>query len=558
MLNSPTEAIKQLAVWRDNLDPFRLNAEFALLIALWVNVRWLRASYVSRFFRWFLIALYLVALCYYVYESVMRSFFQVDPVFYSHYRLIMDGIQFVMQHLEVPTSLFVAGALALVTGFVIIVTLIRAIIVGVAVERLSRWSKISMSLIALLTIVATLRYQEGIASPQMVVSSLFYKLEKNIHASIEAYRDVLALRDTALHQAYRYSGYDLNRRPNIYLIFVESYGSVLYKRQDYREAYTSLLSQLQTQLYQDGWYAASTLSEAPVWGGGSWMSYTSALFGIRIDTHPQFLSLLDTYQTVDYPDLGHYLKSQGYEYVRLSSLSDELKEEDWLRYKTFYGVDRWLRYRDLDYQGSHYGWGPAPPDQYALNFAQDAIASDADKPVFFFFITQNSHYPWVPLPAIVDNWRTLNVETTQSPSPPPEASPHEVRRANYLEAIKYQLRFLTDFILKTGDENSIFVLIGDHQPQRVSRHSDGFETPIHIISKDATFVDAFLDSDFVNGLEIQEVAPTMRHEGFYSMFMRVLLAQYGQGIKALPDYLPGGITLDVDTNTETILMSTRR
>ena len=35
----------------------------------------------------------------------------------------------------------------------------------------------------------------------------------------------------------------------------------------------------------------------------------------------------------------------------------------------------------------------------------------------------------------------------------------------------------------------------------------------------------------------------MRHEGFYSMFMRVLLAQYGQGIRALPDYLPEGVTI---------------
>jgi phosphoglycerol transferase MdoB-like AlkP superfamily enzyme len=421
---------------------------------------------------------------------------------------------------------------------------------GIAVERLSRWSKISLTLIAFLVIVATLRYHEGIASPQMVVSSLFYKLETNIDASIEAHRDVVALRNTALNQAYHYSGYSLNHKPDIYLIFVESYGSVLYKRQDYREAYTSLLAQLQRQLYQDGWHAASALSEAPVWGGGSWMSYTSALFGIRIDTHPQFLSLLDKYQTVNYPDLGHYLKSQGYEYVRLSSLSDELKEEEQLKYKTFYGVDRWLRYRDLNYQGPNYGWGPAPPDQYSLNFAQDTIASDGETPVFFFFITQNSHYPWLPLPTITDDWRTLNAKTAPSPSPPPEPIPHEVRRANYMDAIEYQLRFLTDFILKTGDDDSVFVLIGDHQPQRVSRQSDGFETPIHIISKDAAFVDAFLDYDFVKGLEINEITPTMRHEGFYSMFVRVLLAQYGRGIKALPDYLPSGITLNDGTNTE--------
>jgi phosphoglycerol transferase MdoB-like AlkP superfamily enzyme len=273
------------------------------------------------------------------------------------------------------------------------------------------------------------------------------------------------------------------------------------------------------------------------------MSYTSALFGLRIDTHPQFLSLFDRYQSIDYPDLGRYLKSQGYEYVRLSSLADELKDEAWLKYINFYGVDRWLRYRDLDYQGSHYGWGPSPPDQYALNFADSAIRSSTDRPVFFFFITQNSHYPWQPLPKIVDDWRTLNVETDISPLPSPDSIPHEVRRNNYLKAIEYELGFLTDFVLRTGDEDSVFILIGDHQPQRVSRRSDGFDTPIHIISKDAALVDAFLDYDFTRGLGVQNLTPTMRHEGFYSMFMRVLLTQYGQGIKIPPEYLPSGIIM---------------
>jgi hypothetical protein len=55
------------------------------------------------------------------------------------------------------------------------------------------------------------------------------------------------------------------------------------------------------------------------------------------------------------------------------------------------------------------------------------------------------------------------------------------------------LESLTDFILRIGDEKSIFVLIGDYQPQRVSRHSDGFDIPIHIISKDAAIVDVFLN-----------------------------------------------------------------
>ena len=549
--NTTAGAAKRLLLSRDNLDPFRLNAEIALLVALWVNVRWMHRPRNRRVFRWFFLIAYFAAWSYYLYESIMLSLYQVDPVFYSQYQLIVDGIQFVVPHLRLPVGAYIVAPLALVAGVTIVATLIRTLVGGVDIERLSLWSRISLTLIALLAVAATLKYQATLAGPTMVVSSLVYKLQKNVAASVTAYYNVLAIGDAAPYDAYDYSGHNLFEKPNIYLIFVESYGSVLYKRDDYREAYTSLLSQLEQALQMDGWYAASTLSEAPTWGGGSWMSYTSALFGTRIDTHPQFLSVFDQYQANAYPDLGHYLKTQGYDYVRLSSLSDELAEEKWLKYKKFYGVDRWMRYTDLDFKGSHYGWGPSPPDQYALHFAHETFNDSSNKPIFSFFITQNSHYPWAPLPEVVNDWRTLNVKTTEEPVPLPEAIPHEIRRNNYFNSIEYELKFLTDFILKTGDDQSIYILIGDHQPPRVSRRSDGFDTPVHIISKDTAFVDVFREYGFVRGLIVPDAQPRMQHEGFYSMFVRALVAQYGKGIRLLPDYLPSGIPL-TDSASENV------
>ena len=547
-VSAPADFFKGLALRRENLDPFRLNSEITLLVALWVFVRWTRGPRRHRSFSWFLVAVYFVVLIYYLYESIVLSLYQVEPVFYSQYRLFIEGIPFALRNLNVPFGFYIVAALALTVAAILIGTLIRTMIGNTVVGRLSLWSRAGLASITLLVLISGFKYQETLARPEMVVSSFVYKLQKNISDSVQARRSVLAFDNMSPHYTYDYSGYDLVRKPNIYLIFVESYGSVLYKRPDYRQAYTSLLSQLERQLRDGGWHAASTLSEAPTWGGGSWMSYTSALFGLRIDSHPEYLSLIDGYQSDVYPDLGHYLKTQGYEYARFSSLSDEMEEEEWLRYKNFYGVDRWLQYGDLDYEGPHYGWGPSPPDQYALHFAHQAIVSGSDRPIFLFTITQNSHYPWVPLPEVADDWRTLNQETTQEAVPLPDPIPHQVRRKNYLKSIDYELGFLTDFILKKGDANSIFVLIGDHQPQRVSRRSDGFDTPIHVISQDAAFVDGFLDYDFVRGLTVQDHTPTMRHEGFYSMFVQALLAQYGRGAKALPAYRPDGIALEAGLN----------
>jgi hypothetical protein len=148
----------------------------------------------------------------------------------------------------------------------------------------------------------------------------------------------------------------------------------------------------------------------------------------------------------------------------------------------------------------------------------------------------------------VEDWRTLNQPGPEPEPVDPETIGLDAMRANYLSAIDYQLRMLTQWILDVGDENSIFVLIGDHQPPAVSRRADGWATPVHILSKDAAFIEAFAEYGFVPGLEVNDLEPTLRHEGFYSMFMRVLLGRYGANRIAQPAYLPEGILREtVDT-----------
>jgi phosphoglycerol transferase MdoB-like AlkP superfamily enzyme len=281
------------------------------------------------------------------------------------------------------------------------------------------------------------------------------------------------------------------------------------------------------------------------------MAYTSALFGLRIDNHPEYLSLLEEYQDAAYPDLGRYLQSQGYYSLFVSSIAKELRESDLEQYLNFYGVDDWLTYGRLDYQGPRYGWGPAPPDQYVLWHVEKEVAATLDQPKFIFTITQNSHYPWVPQPEVVDDWQTLNLPAEDPSAPLPDQIPSQAKRRNYMNAIDYQLRFLTDFILKNGRDNAVYVLIGDHQPQQVSRREDGFETPIHIISRDADFADLFQEYGFVDGLILEDIAPSLRHEGLYSLLVRTLLTSYGKAGSVLPDYLPDGIVLDLpDTGNE--------
>ena len=179
-----------------------------------------------------------------------------------------------------------------------------------------------------------------------------------------------------------------------------------------------------------------------------------------------------------------------------------------------------------------------------LSYVRDEALGPVEHPTFLFYITQNSHYPWTPQPEVVQDWRTLNQPAADPLAPLPEQLSQPTKRRNYLHAVEYQLRFLTDFILDTGRDDAIYVLVGDHQPQQVSRPADGFETPLHVISRDARFVESLQAYGFDDGLIARDVAADLRHEGFYSLFVRALLASYGQGDRVLPDYLPYGVVTE--------------
>lgn len=114
-------------------------------------------------------------------------------------------------------------------------------------------------------------------------------------------------------------------------------------------------------------------------------------------------------------------------------------------------------------------------------------------------------------------------------------------RQNYLQAIGNTLDILSEFISSLEKENSVIVLIGDHQPPTVSRHEDGFETMVHIISQDVDLLASFHEYGFVDGLVLESLEPTVRHEGLYSLFVRNFIAQYGKSPWMLPPYLSDGL-----------------
>ncbi len=526
---------------RENYDPFRLNAEIVLLLSLWVWVRGLWRSRWRRWYRRLFLILFFASLSYQIYAGVDIFLYHTEPAIYNDYPFMVGGLKFVLDSLQVPTWYYPAFIAAAAASVGAIYAIASAPFRWIPVEKLSKSTRLAMALLAAASIALVVRYGSAAGEPQAEVESLAVQAAENLRRSIDAHRAAQAMNRITPYEFYDYSRYHLRKKPNIYLFFVESYGSVLYTDPDFHDDYIDLMERIQQKLDSAGFHESTALTVSPTWGGGSWMAYTSAMFGVRVSKQPQYLALRKKYQFLPYPNLGRYLHTQGYEYIWLVPIARSLTPKEQEENNRFYGPDRWITFEDLNYHGPMYGWGPSPPDQYTLGFVQDFLRRNARKPVFLFFLTQASHFPFAPLPPKVKDWHTLNDPNIDRPKPLPEPVSYAERAKDYMKAIRYELNLLTDFAVRMADPDDVFVLIGDHQPPAVSGPWEGYATPIHVISKNADFVRGFRQYGFVPGMVPGDGTPDMHHEGFYSMFVRQLLATFGEHPDRLPPYLPRGI-----------------
>jgi len=326
------------------------------------------------------------------------------------------------------------------------------------------------------------------------------------------------------------------------LLFFESYGKVLYENALFRDEYINCIQKCEADLSKRGWHSASCLSESPISGGRSWISFSSVIYGFNIRNQGSYLHLFSNQDLPKYPNMIRYFKNQGYHSYWVNPIAEnkDLKIP-WNLYSKFYAVDTWIQFKDMDYEGKLQGFGPFPPDQYPLNFAEDVLMKNASQPHFLFYITHNSHYPFDSPDTIASDWHVLSKGyhyVKQSPTLIKKHAPE-----NYIKSVKYDLKVLSQFIMRKRDRNAIFIIIGDHQPPLLTNKKNGFETPVHIICMDSIFVNSFKAYGFNPGLRINNLNKSIRHEAIYSMLLREVLRRFGEGNDNLPAYLERGVDL---------------
>ncbi|MEO1452045.1 MAG: hypothetical protein AAFV07_21110, partial [Bacteroidota bacterium] len=300
-------------LYRENFDPFRLQGEFLLLISLggWQRYRG------KPWPKWFPLA-YVGLLLYQSYDAASYEFFGAPPIWWNDLHLAWKVMPTYLTELSWNRAGWVVGILLGMAGSIWLLSalLLRA---QKAFERMQR-SRSGFFLFVCLWSWALLGTFYARTQPQRgrIYSTADWVWQKAGRSFLRSIKTASLTSQTLAGEAFLPLQPDMQVRPDIYLIFMESYGRVLQAHPDLWASFESIIQSHEGDLQAAGWQARSTWSMAPVSGGRSWLSFTSFMTGINVETHPQYDQLL--HEAPDYPHLVRYLLAQDYETTRLNTM----------------------------------------------------------------------------------------------------------------------------------------------------------------------------------------------------------------------------------------------
>ena len=517
---------------RPNQDIFRICVDLVALITILFAAtnpkKTQRPWVIKRFVSPAIIALFL----YEVYDALVYSFFHRPGILIEDAQYSLN-LYYILRDALSPEQapIFIAAA----TGFVLLLWTLPGILNAInnTLHSIRPRTLLPAGSLVFWSIALFFWYWFGTANPDPTIRSITGKVAVNISDSFELKRTIEANKTLPIDPVYStFSSTKLPERPDIYLFLVESYGSVVNEDPDLREIHQARIDQMEIALHEAGWLSATTESAAPVSGGLSWLSMSSTLSGMFIDNKAQYTSFLDHIDS--YPHLVQFLDDQGYTTITLQPPN---RPRPGLPLENPFKFDHTVYFQELGYTGDPYGvW--IIPDQYSLEFTYDNYIEQDDNPSFLFFETASTHAPWVTPPPLVEDWQALNKKRLNVNNKTASTSRSFIGKISdsynnrfnkeipntlqtYYSTISYDFDVLTRFILEKADSQSLIVILGDHQPPLLK--SSNFNTPLHVITKDATLHERLEGFAFTPGLSIADQSSSeLTHAGIYSLLIDLL------------------------------------
>ncbi|WP_443061148.1 sulfatase [Streptomyces sp. NBC_00453] len=304
---------------------------------------------------------------------------------------------------------------------------------------------------------------------------------------------------------------------DVMFTFIESYGRVAIDDPAMAPEIDATLQEGNARLKSAGFAARSGWLRSPVTGAGSWLAHSTFLSGLWIKNQQRYR----TVTTSDRATLTSYFKKTG-DWRTVGIVPGVRKA--WPEGK-YFGLDHIYDSTHLGYQGPYFSWTPVP-DQFSLEAFQKLEHGKKNRdPIMAEIILASSHNPWSPIAHTID-WKDLGdgkvfYKIKKEGTNPTEVWKSAKRvRTEYRKAIQYSLDSLTQWMQRYGDDNTVLVFLGDHQPvPTVTGGTANRDVPVTIVARDPKVLDRVSDWGWTEGLKPAKNGPEWSMDKFRDRFM---------------------------------------
>ncbi|MFZ9813485.1 MAG: sulfatase-like hydrolase/transferase, partial [Burkholderiaceae bacterium] len=298
------------------------------------------------------------------------------------------------------------------------------------------------------------------------------------------------------------------RQRDLSIIFLESFGAMLYDDPQAAEATAAARGALYQAITASGRSVVTAFYRSPTIGGASDLAHMSVLSGVDLSDPRRHDLLLTTGR----PTLIQLLQTKGYEAFGLYHAVSWPWPE-----RVFYRFDHYLDGPSLGYRGPPLGFWSIP-DQFAIARFMDLHPIGPETPPrLLLFPTITSHFPFSPVPPYQPDWRQVLTEKPFGDNDTEIALAERPNwrnmRPDYLRMVNYVYQWLSGFFLLPESRDTVYLLIGDHQPTaNVSGEGVTWDVPVHIISRDRSLLQPLISAGFSEGLNAARAAQGGLHE----------------------------------------------
>lgn len=267
---------------------------------------------------------------------------------------------------------------------------------------------------------------------------------------------------------------------DVLVIFVESYGRSALERAPYDTIVRPTLEESGRALAERGFQASSAWLTSATFGGQSWLAHSTVMSGLPVTSDARYQALVRSKRSTLVADF----KRAGWRTAVVMAEITGVWPEG-----RFFGFDATYTNTELGYRGPPFGY-MTMSDQYVLHaFNQRELAKPSRPPLMAEIGLISSHIPWAPLPKLVP-WDEVGdgaiFATARTTEPASEVwSVSGGVELAYARSLEYVLRTVTSFITTYGKDNTLVILMGDHQPMGfIAGEGAGRQVPVHVIARD--------------------------------------------------------------------------